>query len=69
MFFQTALGLNGRQSSNDPTPEQIADKMFESCDKNKDNVLTKEEFVNTFMEDPVLFAIFCRSDESDDKES
>lgn len=60
-IYQTALNLNGNSASDDLSAEEIADKMFECCDKNHDNVLTKDEFVNTFMEDPVLFGIFCRT--------
>jgi Ca2+-binding EF-hand superfamily protein len=48
-------------ASDDLTAEEIADKMIECCDKNHDNLLTKDEFVTTFMEDPVLFGIFCRT--------
>lgn len=60
--------MNEKKSPGDPTPDEIAEKMFECCDKNKDDKLTKEEFITTFMEDPVLFAIFCRNtDETEDK--
>lgn len=61
LIFQTALELNGKKTAFGRTAEEIADKVFKRCDDNRDNELTKEEFITNFMEDPVLFAIFCRT--------
>ena len=58
-LFQTSLDLNEAHKRNDPTANEIADKMFECCDKNHDDLITKEEFVSTFMGDQILFSVFC----------
>ncbi|XP_052101743.1 neuronal calcium sensor 2-like [Mytilus californianus] len=67
-IYKTVKDLRKKRSKYDPTPGQIADKMFEICDKNVDDKLTKVEFITTFMEDPVLFAIFCGNMTEDDEE-
>ncbi|CAC5424449.1 unnamed protein product [Mytilus coruscus] len=67
-IYKTVLDLRKKRSKYDPTPGQIAEKMFEICDKNVDDKLTKVEFITTFMEDPVLFAIFCGNMTEEDEE-
>lgn len=68
LYLQTVLALRKKRSKYDTTPEQIAEKMFEICDKNDDDKLTKVEFITTFMEDPVLYAIFCGTMTEEDEE-
>ncbi|OPL20288.1 neurocalcin-delta A-like [Mytilus galloprovincialis] len=67
-IYKTVLALRKKRSKYDTTPEQIAEKMFEICDKNVDDKLTKVEFITTFMEDPVLYAIFCGTMTEEDEE-
>ncbi|CAG2207104.1 unnamed protein product [Mytilus edulis] len=67
-IYKTVLALRKKRSKYDTTPEQIAEKMFEICDKNVDDKLTKVEFITTFMEDPVLYAIFCGTMTEEDDE-
>ena len=50
--------MTGENSGDENAAEEITEKMFKRYDTDNNNVLSKGEFTNSFLENPQLFEKF-----------